>query len=140
MLKKVRINVASRILRDGESTPEIANESYVGSMRSEGDEVKLSYSNDTEGGKVSTSITVAGGGVLVTRKGALASELYFSENGIYKSFYSIPPYRFDLTATTRTLKINIDESRCEIEISYELDVGGARSVNDMHICVFEVEK
>ena len=131
MLKRVNIFVYSRIhdlddygLPIGD--PETHKSTVIGSMKINSEGIRLSYSEQTEGGNVHSHILVANNEITVLRSGAVASTMIFADGRTHTSVYEVLPYKFDMTV--KTVKIRnelLDENRNELEILYNMTVGGA---------------
>ena len=144
MLKKIKIKVNSHIenldaygLADGDA--EVSENAYDGFMRITGNEIKLSYKDNTESGTVASDILIRDGKVTVARTGAIVSTMYFSENEEYKTVYELVPYKFDMTLKTKRIRNCISDSGGELSIIYAMDVGGAEKKCRMNISVSEVK-
>ena len=72
-----------------------------------GSVLTLSFSENSEGGKFDSLITVKGDEVTVRRTGSVESEFVFSENKSHKSLYKIPPYSFDAEIFTKKIRNNL---------------------------------
>lgn len=145
VLKRVKLKIHSLIdnlddagLSDGD--PEINDVSPVGTMKIFGDEISISYKESVEGAEISTDILKTENGVTVTRRGALSSTLHFAPNEVYKTIYSVPPYKFDMTVTTVRINSTLSESGGELDLIYRMEVGGACKKCRMRILVSEVSK
>ena len=66
-------------------------------------EIVIMYSESTEGGKVVSDIIIADDTVSVIRRGAVVSDMVFSEGERHNSLYQVPPYSFDTEIYTATL-------------------------------------
>ena len=142
MLKKVKINIHSHIenldsvgLPDGDA--EISDSTYDGVMKTIRDEISLSYKESGEGGEIFSDIQKRDDTVTVSRRGAIESTLHFSKDEVFKTLYSIPPYKFDMTVTTLRLRSDISSLGAEIDILYMMEVGGAKKRCRMKISVCE---
>lgn len=131
MLKRIKLNIHSDIdnldtagLPEGDR--EVSDESYTASLLIQGAEYRMSFSADTEGGKLSTDIRVAEGGeVTVLRRGAIDSVMVFGDGKIFDTVYTIPPYKFDMQIRTLRLRNTLSEHGGTLEILYLMTVGGA---------------
>ncbi len=131
MLKKVNISVYSRIhdlddygLPAGD--PEMHESTVCGSMKITDGEIRLSYSEQTEGGTVHSHVLAAGEEVTVLRSGAVSSTMIFSAGKKHTSVYEVLPYKFDMTVETLKIRNELfKENQGELEILYNMTVGGA---------------
>lgn len=95
----------------------------------------VSYSEEGEGGSVTTEISVMGSSVTVSRKGAIESEMRFEEGRAHSSVYSIPPYRFDAEIFCDSLTAELYPERARIELAYKMKIGGAERRARMKIWI-----
>ena len=143
MLKRVRLNIHSDIdnldavgLPEGER--EKSDESYTASLLLQGGEYRISYSAETEGGRLTTDITVTENGeVTVARRGAIQSLLVFREGGEFDTVYTVPPYKFDMHVKTQRLRIALSDKGGSLDILYLMTVGGASKRCRMRILAEE---
>ncbi len=98
-----------------------------------GEALTLSYSEDTDGGEVSSLVTVKGDTVTVTRTGAIESEFVFREGERSSSLYKIPPYSFDAEIYTRKIRNNITRAGGILTVLYDMSLGGAKRCVRMKI-------
>lgn len=112
------------------------NESeYDGYFKYSDGEVAITYSESGESGEVSSEITYADGVAVVKRHGAIESELRFELGVPHSSVYSIPPYKFDATVTTRKIRAELDERGGRLELYYNMKIGGAEKSARMKIWI-----
>lgn len=146
MLKRVNLKIESQIenLGDGgirEGDTELSSVSHVGAMKVSGGEYSLSYRENTEGGSVFTDILVhESGAITVRRSGAIDSTMHFDVNEEYKTVYSLPPYKFDMSVRTQKIKNSLSLFGGVIEILYSMSVGGAEKQVNMKIEVSEEKR
>lgn len=145
MLKKIKIDINSRIenlddygLSDGDI--EASSTSHFGSLKIFEDEFKISYKEENEGGTVSCDILVTNSQVVVRRNGSIISTLVFCEQEPYETVYELPPYKFDMTVETKKIRSTLSENGGDLDILYEMSVGGAKKRTSMKITVSEVFK
>ena len=139
MLKKAKLSISSYIenldtfgLAEGEA--ESSTESVVSSFLAQENEYRMSYSQDTEGGKLFTDIKVSENGeVTVARRGAIESVLLFQDSKEFNTVYTVPPYKFDMQVKTLRLKTDLSTSGGAVEILYLMTVGGASKKCRMQI-------
>ena len=131
-IRSVIEDVDSSGLPVGEA--EITESVCRGVLRTAGADFILSYSEKSEGQSVDTELTVSQGGELrLLRRGAIESELLFSEGGEYGTLYSVGPYKFDMTVKTKRIRRALDASGGEISLVYEMTLGGSRRLARMRI-------
>ena len=125
----VNINMLSVINGDNDGDMERNESDHAGSLVCDGEgKMTLAYSEKTEGGPMSTEIHLRDGRVVVKRRGAIVSDMVFSEGKKNTSVYSIPPHSFDMTVECRRLKVKIMEDNGRIDMLYKMEIGGeARS-------------
>lgn len=136
-IKKIKLTIHSHIDNE-DSTPEVNDADYEGIMKICGEEIGFSYEENSEGGKLLCDILVRGDRVTVSRRGAIRSTLVFEQGKTYGSIYEIPPYKFDMSVTTKRLKHKLDTTGGVIDILYEMKLGGASKRARMKICACEV--
>ena len=125
----VKINMLSVINTEGADGDADRSEStYDGRLEVLDGRLRLTYSERTEGGEMSTEIHVLEGKVVVKRRGAIVSDIVFSEGKRSTSVYSIPPHSFDMTVDCRRLKIKLGDREGRVDMLYKMEIGGeARS-------------
>lgn len=115
-------NLASAGLSD--SSTEKTEITPEGFYKIDGEEYIITYNEQTEGDRVFTEITVQGGKVTLTRRGAVISDMLFAEGEIHKSEYSVPPYTFDTVITTKKVRNNLTRDGGRLDLFYEMNIGG----------------
>ena len=95
----------------------------------------ISYTESGEGGSVDSTITLSGGSVCVTRRGAIESEIHFTEGKEHRSVYSVPPYKFDAVVTTRRIRSLLSEDGGSLDLFYNMKIGGADKSARMKIWI-----
>lgn len=98
-------------------------------------EMKLSYTEENEGGKADSELILIDGGLRVMRHGAIESDLYFKEGESHSSIYSVPPYKFDATVKTKRLRVDLNECGGKIDLLYSMRIGGAEKNARMKIWI-----
>ena len=105
--------------------PEISILTVEGALRADGDSIHVIYNEDTEGGRVSCHIICySDGKVSLSRRGAIVSDLLFSEGEEIRTVYSIPPYKFDMTLLTKKIRNSLTLSGGELHLHYSMNLGG----------------
>lgn len=97
----------------------------------------VSYEEESEGGKISSLITVSDGEITVKRSGAIESEFIFREAQTTHSLYKIPPYSFDTEIYTKKIRNNLTEGAGDLSILYEMTLGGSKKRVRMKILLSE---
>ena len=122
----VKISVMSAINSIDEGSETENNESiYNGSLIDDGEgKMMLSYDEKTDGGPMSTEIHIRDTRVVVKRRGAIVSDMVFSEGRKSTSVYSIPPHSFDMTIECSHLKKQVSDREGSIDLLYTMEFGG----------------
>ena len=126
----VKIDMLSVINTDGsDGDVDRSENTYNGKLEVLDGRLRLTYSERTEGGEMATEIHVLDGRVVVKRRGAIVSDMVFSEGKRSTSVYSIPPHSFDMAVDCRRLKIKLGSDReGRVDMLYKMEIGGeARS-------------
>ncbi len=138
IIKEKTIKVSSVIenfsengLLDGE--PEITETCADGFFKISDDGYLLTYSEDTEGGRVITDIEIKDAYIYVKRRGATHSDMHFSEGFTDKSVYEVSPYKFDVEVYTKKIRKNLDRDGGRVNIFYTMNIGGAQKNVRMRI-------
>ena len=95
----------------------------------------VTYSEKTDGGSLTTEISVKGDTVTVSRSGAIESKMEFCQGKTHKSVYSIPPYRFDAEVEAEKVDVKIAAEKGRIELKYKMRIGGAERLAAMKIWI-----
>ena len=131
IISSVIENLLSSDLSDGESEKtEISPEGF---LKISDEEIVITYSEMTEGGKVISDITVKDGSVRVKRVGAVVSDMYFEEGLVHKSLYTVAPYSFDAEILTKKIRNNLTRDGGRLDIFYNMKIGGADKYVKMRI-------
>ena len=104
------------------------------------DKILMTYSEDTEGGRITSEIELIDNVVTVRRTGALVSELKFEEDKTHSSIYRIPPYSFDALVTTRKIRRNLSRDGGSLDLHYKMTIGGADKAARMKIWIYPLSK
>ena len=94
---------------------------------------EITYSEMTEGGKVVSDIIITSSSVTVKRRGAVDSEMVFSEGLLHKSLYTVSPYSFDAEVLTKRIRNGLTKDGGRIDIFYNMKIGGADKAVKMRI-------
>ncbi len=124
-------NLSDSGLTEGE--PERSEITPTAVISSEDELIKIEYYENTEGGRVDSEITLEGKGVTVVRRGAVVSEMKFSEGLLHKSLYSVPPYSFDTEVYTKKIRNGFTAEGGKIDIFYTMKIGGQDKAVKMRI-------
>lgn len=99
----------------------------------------LSYTEEGEGQRCDSLISIKGSEITVRRTGSVESEFVFIENEMHKSLYKIPPYSFDAEIFTRKIRNNLTRGIGNLTILYDMTIGGGKKRVNMKITVCEVD-
>lgn len=143
-VKNVKIKIHSYIenldsagLRDGE--PEVNDSEHTALLTLMGDELYISYEENSEGGKIASDIHImAENKITVCRRGAIESVLLFADGEVFNTLYTIPPYKFDMQVKTLRIRNSLSVDGGSLDILYSMTVGGASKKCRMKISVSEV--
>lgn len=119
----------------GMGAPEVSESSLSGYYYYSDGTKRLSYTERGEGGEVNTELTVSEGVVTVSRSGAIESEMRFENGREHSSLYSVPPYKFDMTVSPRRIRCELSLSGGEIDLYYNMKIGGANKAVRMRIWI-----
>ena len=140
LFREVKVRIESHIdeldsagLTMGE--PERTETAAVGYFRYDGGDVTLTYSEDGEGGHVSSEIDLHGDTVTVRRTGDIESEMRFKEGEEHRSLYSVPPYKFDVAVLAKRVRHELTEQGGRIDVLYNMTIGGANKSVRMKIWI-----
>ncbi len=86
---------------------------------------EISYREETDGAAVDTDIVIEEDKIRVVRRGAIESDMIFSEGKRHLSLYKVSPYSFDAEIFTRKIRRSTDEDTGRIDIFYTMKIGGA---------------
>ena len=104
------------------------------------EQILITYSENSEGGRIDSEITVKNDTVTVKRSGALESELVFEEGKSHSSLYKIPPYAFDALVTTKKIRRNLSRGGGTLDLHYTMKIGGADKAARMKIWIYPLSK
>ena len=138
IIKEMKFYISSTIdnltpsgLTDGE--PERNDISVEGFYKISDDGYEITYSEQTEGGRVVSDIIITESSVTVKRRGAVDSEMVFSEGLLHKSLYTVSPYSFDAEVLTKRIRSSLTKDGGKIDIFYNMKIGGADKAVKMRI-------
>ena len=138
IIKEMKFYISSTIdnltpsgLTDGE--PERNDISVEGFYKISDDGYEITYSEQTEGGRVVSDIIITESSVTVKRRGAVDSEMVFSEGLVHKSLYTVSPYSFDAEVLTKRIRSSLTKDGGKIDIFYNMKIGGADKAVKMRI-------
>ena len=115
-------NLASFGLSD--SSTEKTEITPSGFFKIDGDQYIISYTEESENGRIFTDITVETDRVMLKRRGAVISDMEFCEGAEHASEYSVPPYVFDTVIKTKKIRNKLTRSGGRLDLYYEMNIGG----------------
>ncbi len=116
------LTIRSTLTRDGEK--ELVEESARGMLRLEEGIARLSYTQEADGTKTTTTLTHTQDLVTLTRSGGIRSYTEFCVGTPYTSSYEIPPYTFDLQVTTHRIAGSFSVFGGTLSLVYDSVLGG----------------
>lgn len=131
IISSVIENLTPEGLSDGE--PERTAITADGFYKINGDTYEISYTENTEGGKVVSTIVASKEEVRVMRRGAVDSEMVFREGESHTSVYTVSPYSFDTTVSCRKIRFGLTKDGGRVDIFYGMNIGGAKKSVRMRI-------
>ena len=116
------------------SEPEISSTTANGEITLECGTVTMFYKEKNEAVVTSTKIEIKeDGSVMLRRMGGIVSDMLFIEGKETKTLYQIPPYKFDMTLTTKKIRSNLSSECGELQLIYSMNVGGGQKNARMKI-------
>ena len=131
-------NLDDKGLVEGE--PEVTIVTVDGFMKSDGEKIYITYTETSEGGRILTDMTVSEDEVKLTRRGAVMFDATFREGKTESTVYSIPPYSFDTTLTTKKIRSEITKDGGILRLHYAMNVGGQEKAVRMKITACPKER
>ncbi len=77
----------------------------TGCLRESRSGLLLTYTDQTEGGKVFNRVRISGDRVSVERTGAVSLSLTLESGRTEQTVYRVPPFAFDMTVTTESVTV-----------------------------------
>lgn len=127
MQQKVDISIESRQSFPGVQ-PEVIRTRAKGVLEDRGEAgILLTYREDGPSAEecVLTTLTAAPDRVVLERTGALTSRMVFVEGREHRSDYQTPYGALELVIRTHTLRSGLDSRGGELELTYDLELGGS---------------
>lgn len=116
-----------------EGEPEVNLITVDGFLKSDGESLFITYAEMSEGGKILTDMTISEGEVKLSRRGAVMLDATFREGESVKTVYSIPPYSFDATLSTKKIRSEITKDGGTLRLHYGMNIGGQEKAVRMKI-------
>ncbi len=114
--------------------PEISATTANGEVTLDSGTVTMFYKEKNEDTVTSTRIEVReDGSVMLRRMGGIVSDMLFIEGKETKTLYQIPPYKFDMTLSTKKIRSNLSSDGGELQLIYSMNVGGGQKNARMKI-------
>lgn len=109
-----------------------------GSLTDEDGVITVQYAEIGEEGQ-HTDVTLVRreGGVILSRRGSVVVDLVFEEGEECHTLYSVPPYKFDMTVYTRRIRTTLSGDGGELQLIYDMNVGGQEKRVRLHLSVTE---
>lgn len=125
--KELRVNVretSSITAEDGDVTD--LTSLSPGCLRETAAGLVLTYTQDSESGKIFNRVETTDHGLRITRSGAVELTLVLEPKRTEKTIYRVPPFSFDMLVTAEAVKIRREESGgLRIGLSFRSVVGGS---------------
>ena len=106
---------------DSDKTETLSN----GVLTLEDGGVVLSYTEDSEGGRINSRVEIKDGAVAVKKTGAVECDFRFFGGGEHASLYGVPPYKFDVVIKTKRISCDMGEDGGSVLLNYRMTIGGA---------------
>lgn len=114
--------------------PEINDATANGEVTLGDGTVTMFYREKSEDTVTSTKIEVRpDGSVMLRRMGGIVSDMLFIEGEETSTLYQIPPYKFDMTLTTKRIRKSLSDDSGELQLVYSMNVGGGQKNARMKI-------
>lgn len=95
----------------------------------------LTYAEKNEDQQVTTELKYENDTVTVKRYGSIESNMTFKEGTKDLSVYKIPPYSFDAEIFTKKIRASLSEDGGNIDLYYNMKIGGAERRARMKIWI-----
>ena len=140
VIKEAKIRIGSVIENLGEGglpegDPERSATEAVGYLNYRDGDATITYSEQNAEDRVDSEVRVEGDTITVVRRGAVESEMKFSEGVTHRSLYRVGPYAFDAEVTTRKIRRELSSDGGKIELYYNMKIGGADKSARMKIWI-----
>lgn len=139
-IKCVSVTVRSVIdnMEDGlpVGEPERTVIAAQGSLTDEDGTLTVKYTEEGEEGQhTDVTLVYRTGGVILSRRGSVVVDLVFEEGEECRTLYSVPPYKFDMTVNTRKIRSTLTGGGGELQLIYDMNVGGQDKRVRLHLSV-----
>ena len=109
-------------LPDGE--PEINIFTTGGSLLIAERGKKLSFTDESEGQKTTSTLYVTDDKVVLHKRGDVEADMTFREGEEVKTVYRVGPYSFDMAVRTKRIRNSLTDEGGELALLYSMNVGG----------------
>ncbi len=106
-----------------------------GSLTDEDGIITVKYAEEAEGQRTDVTLVHRAGGVILSRRGSVVVDLVFEEGEECRTLYSVPPYKFDMTVNTKKIRSTLSGAGGELQLIYDMNIGGQDKRVRMHISV-----
>ena len=86
--------------------------------------MKLAFSETEEGQTTTSTLFITDSGILLMKRGAVESDLRFTEGEATRSIYHVGPYSFDMDIRTKRIRNSLTENGGEVQLIYSMNIGG----------------
>ena len=134
----VKLNsVIENLDADGLSGNDVEKDALeaCGSLRKENGKISFSYEENREGGRILCRVDETDSGLRITRSGAVECEMIFEKGKLSRGLYKVGPFSFDMEIKTQRLENSVTENGGEVNLIYEMTVGGAKKHCRMKITI-----
>ena len=118
-----RVKVLLTTAIEGEET---VTASYDGLLRVQGEALLLSYTEENEGVRTSTLLTIKESSVELTRRGGVTFFTVYEPGRPYASRYSLGGLSFDALTETESLTVLRGATLPSVDCVYNLTLGGEK--------------
>lgn len=128
MKREAVISITSSQIGEGTEPIEVVT---PGEFYKENDEFIAVY-NETELSGMEGTVTklrIKDENVILEREGSITTKMEFEKENVTVSLYNTPYGMLELKITTKELYVNIDEDGGEVNIAYEMSVGGQKPLS-----------
>lgn len=122
-MEPVAVTVKLTTVIEGEDT---VTASYDGLLRVVGDRVTLSYTEEADGARTSTLLSIGESDLMLTRRGAVFFFTVYRVGRPYSSRYSLGGLSFDALTETVSLEILRGAALPAVDCVYDLTLGGEK--------------
>lgn len=85
---------------------------------------RLSFTEEENGEKTTSTLYITDEKITLKKRGAIVSDLTFTEGEDTSSIYRVGPYAFDMTVKTKRIRNSLTAEGGELTLLYSMNVGG----------------